>query len=399
MEKVHSKTRTVLVHSCRAWKSDRDKVSGVFRGFSTRPDIQVAFLDPWHSPKSRRDKALSAADGLITSKGVHPPTVTLPCVSFEGVPSSASHTISISCDNEAVAQAAAELLICRGHTFFAYVGDMIDRNISLERERSFVAAVMAKGFPCFVYNKSPRSLSSLMKFLTNLPKPCGLMAYCDSVAQLVLNACHAAHLSVPEQVNIVGVDNEVEICESVRPTLTSIQLDFEQAGFIAAQLMQNLLDGKPIPRKNHTYGVRRVFERESTQDINGSQRLITQVRVYLQAHFREALSVGELAARFHTSRRRLEMRFREIIGHTVHDEIERLRIEEGKDLLNRTSMPIGEIATSCGYACDDTFRNAFVSVTGLTPRAYRSQGAMSAMRGFRGNTAGGRFTTRAGRAP
>lgn len=373
MEKVRPKTHTVLVHACRAWKSCRDKVSGIFRGIYARPDIQVALLDPWHASKGKKDKALSAVDGLITSISVHPSTVTIPCVSFEGAPSSASHTISICCDNEAVAQAAAELLFSRGHTFFAYVGDMEDRDISLERERSFVAAVMAKGFPCFVYNKSHRSMSALTKFLTNLPKPCGLMAYSDSIAQLVLDACHAAHLSVPEQINIVGVDNEIEICESVRPTLTSIQLDFEQAGFIAAQLMQDLLDGRPIPQNTHTYGVRRIIERESTQDINGSQRLITQVRTYLQTHFREALTVGDLAARFHTSRRRLEMRFREILGHTVHDEIERLRIEEGKRLLNLTSMPIGEIATSCGYVCDDTFRNAFVSVTGLTPRAYRNQ--------------------------
>ena len=174
-----------------------------------------------------------------------------------------------------------------------------------------------------------------------------------------------------EDDEVVGVDNDVEICEMLRPTLTSILPDFEQCGYLA---MEALLEKIEHPKRripNHMVGIRKIFERESTQDVDGSVRLVTRARAYIADNFGRHLTVPEIAASVKASRRLLEMKFRQVTGGTVHDEIERVRMDEAKRLLVNTKRPISEISAACGFSSDISFRFAFRRVFGVPPTSYR----------------------------
>lgn len=168
------------------------------------------------------------------------------------------------------------------------------------------------------------------------------------------------------------MDKETDICEVLRPPLTSILPDFEKCGYIVAERLMQVIRHPGSHPPAQTYGVRGVFERESSMDIDGSARLVTQARTYIAKHYPEPIGVKELAAILGTCRRRLEIKFRKVTGGTVHDEIERIRLENAKRLLANTNLPVGEIAYASGYGTEAAFRAAFARTERMSPRAYRN---------------------------
>ena len=113
---------------------------------------------------------------------------------------------------------------------------------------------------------------ALSRWLLSLPKPCAVFAAFDQLARLVLEACADCGLSVPEQILVLGVDNEEFLCELTVPTLSSIQLDFESSGYMAGELCEAMLGGRDIASGPIRYGIRGIVERESTQDVHGAAR-------------------------------------------------------------------------------------------------------------------------------
>jgi LacI family transcriptional regulator len=179
-------------------------------------------------------------------------------------------------------------------------------------------------------------------------------------------------LAIPDQVGVIGVDNEISICETMRPPLTSILPDFEKCGYNAAEMLMQKILNPHKPLKEWSYGVRAVFERESSMDINGSTRLVTQARKYIAAHYPEQMNINSVAKHLGTCRRRLELKFRMVTGGTVREEIERTRLNNARRLLSNTNLPIGEIAAASGYGSEAGFRLAFGKAERMSPRAYRT---------------------------
>ena len=177
--------------------------------------------------------------------------------------------------------------IRRGQTHFAYV----DTTFPTERERSewrfdiYRRLLGAEGRTLARYPSSRSrdefaNLRHLADWLTSLPKPCMVFAYADNRAPAVIDACHLAHLSIPDQVSVIGIDNDPEICEMVQPTLTSVYPDFERSGYLAAQALHRILRAGKRPRKPivYHYGVKTIVERGSTQDLRGGGRLVSQAQ-------------------------------------------------------------------------------------------------------------------------
>ena len=284
-------------------------------------------------------------------------------------------------DDEALCRAAIELALKRGQTNFAYV----DTTIPCEHERSewrfdiYHRLLNEEGhalvrYPAIRSRDEFRNLRHLADWLTSLPKPCMVFAYADNRAHTVIDACHLAHLNVPGQVNVIGIDNDPEICEMVQPTLTSVYPDFELGGYLAAQALHRILREGKRPRKPivYRYGVKALVERGSTQDLRGGGRLVSQAQQIIAESLADPkLSAPLLARRLNASRQLVDLRFREIIGRSAHAEIERLRIEKAKALLRRGDRTISEVFHACGYTNPDTFRNAFKASTGVTPSNWR----------------------------
>jgi LacI family transcriptional regulator len=217
------------------------------------------------------------------------------------------------------------------------------------------------------------NISQLADWLANLPLPCGVMAYNDSRAQTVIDACHMAHLRIPDQIQVIGVDNEEEICENTFPTLTSILPDFEGSGYLAAQLLDRMLK-KGMPRKDivYKYGVKSVVERASTQDLCGGGRLVTQACEFIRLHAGEKINVETVSNALNVSRRTLELRFREIRGEGIAEVLRRKRLERVCQLLKETHRSISDISYNSGFASPTHLKALFKKVYGMTMGEWRS---------------------------
>ena len=373
-------------------KADRDSQSGILRRIGENPDVQAIII----SPRQLRDKArLSStaewkrADGFITTRNEIAALKSRlrnarPVVCIDLLPTdSIKVRASVSVDDVEVARRGADLLIRRGYASLAFVGSPLEaeRQRSKMRAEAFCAHARTCGLACSSYEPPPGSeghsldeIPRLAKFLQTLKKPCGLMLFADNCAQLVLDACRYAHLTVPGHLASLGVDDEMDLCENLRPTLSSILPDFENAGYLAAAQLEELLDkGGRALQPHITYGVRSVIERESTQDVRGGGYLVARAREIIHKNVHHRLTTGDLAAALNVSRRLLELRFREILGCGVHEEVTRVRMEMAERELTTTRKSVTDVSAYCGYATDIAFRKAFKARTGLSPKAWRQR--------------------------
>ena len=296
-------------------------------------------------------------------------------------------TVFVGIDNRQIAAEAFQLLARRGIEHFAYVHPYAmseDVSHSPVRAETFRRMAGDAGFDCAECQREKHktadwaaSMVALAAELSALPRPCGVMAYNDRVAREVIDACNYAKLRIPEQIQIVGVDNQEDICENVRPRLTSIEPDFFGLGRLAAQSMEELFANGQT--KNHiTCGVQRVAERDTTRDRSGAARLVTSAEKLIHSHACQGLppspkglTVQGLAAALHVSRSLLEMRFGKVRGEGVAAAIRRRKIEEVCRMLKETDLPIGEIASRCGFPVPTHLNALFRRTYGTTLRAYR----------------------------
>ena len=188
-------------------------------------------------------------------------------------PPKAGACASVFCDHAAIAEAAANLLVRHGLTDFGYVGARYEeaaRTWDGERREAFCSALRAQGFRAAAYSPpdgadADAELAALASWLRARPKPCGLLVSDDIRAMHVLNVCRAEGIAVPEQIQVVGVDNEEWICDHTSPTLTSVEPDFEGCGERAVETLLAMMDGRAHDREA-TFWVRRVEQRMSTTD-------------------------------------------------------------------------------------------------------------------------------------
>lgn len=368
-----------------------ERFSGLLRYASTRKDMRIVVIKPDYLDDLVRngfhDADGESFDGIIAGNcwkkdNRIPIRTRIPVVIMDPSPGWAPQNTNIVSVNDAeLAKSAAELLIRRGNVNFAYVGTNMQGEYARSESRrlAFCQNVKRHGFGCQTYIPqdckfhSPKDeVPILMRWLTALPLPCGILAYADDRARLVVEACHQAHIAIPNQVNIISVDNDIAICECVDPPLSSIWPDFERCGYLAAEIIDRKIRN-PRSRPLHLkYGMKSLVERASTQDLHGGGRLVTAVSEYIRQHFRERILISDIAKHLKVSRRLLDIRFRQIRNTSIHDELERLRLSEACTLLGKTKLPVCEIARKCGYATDAAFRKAFTAKFRKSPLKFRS---------------------------
>ena len=384
MKGRQDRTLRIGYHLYTVSAAGRTRFSGILRYFAEHSECDAVLVDV--SPGCNED-VTKALDGLLCyhihelEPRIRRRLAKLPAVYIDGPPAMkpANNIDQVRIDNGSIGVSAADILVRRGYRNFAYVGPntaiRFNARHSGERYAAFSERLAESGLSCarheFGNGSSYNEVEALSLFVAALPKPCGIFAYCDMAAQQVYDACRMAKVSIPNTVSIIGVDNQAEICESLRPTLTSIQPDFELCGYLAAEMLMRRIGNPNAEPKRMLYGIRRLFERESTQDVDGTARLATQARAYIAENYTRRLSVLDVARKLKTSRRGLEVKFRKATGRTVQKEIEQVRLEAAKSMLRGTNRPIGEVATACGYGTASAFRLAFANSERCSPRDYR----------------------------
>ena len=388
MSRKSRRTYRVLLSFSHNNKADRNRLSGALRFAALRPDWDVRILDAASSTFSsdcRRTLSNWPVDGFISSEPSHlrnlfPPdqaesirTAVLDNRTEDGA------DISIRLNTRELVDSAIALLRRRGFDAIAFLGtsDPLERAWSADVETTFRKA-MGRGIPpdrifrIAARNPISDELVAVADWVSRLPKPCGIFAYSDDLARILLDACRLAKVNVPAQVAILGVDDSPDICETSRPTLSSILPDFEMSGFLAAKLLDGAL--RSSVRKSHrrTYGIKCITERESTQDQRGAGRIASAVLARIQKQALNAdFRLGTLQRELNVSVRLLEIHFKKVMGHSIREEIPRRRLVALKGLLSSTELPVSTIVERCGFRTVSAAHAAFSKATGVSMTAWR----------------------------
>lgn len=284
-----------------------------------------------------------------------------------------------STDNEAIGRLGAEDLIGRGLKQLAFCGIPPTRltRWSEQRQEAFQRAAEQAGVPCsvFVSRSGQGQGSSLAKelsaWLASLPKPIGLMACHDVRARHVLAACRELDLLAPEEIAVLGVDNDELICELTSPTLSSIEQGARTLGHQAMAMLDRWLGGENVSREKYVIPPDGIVTRRSSDTLAIEDQDVAQAVRFIQQNACTGIRVHDVVQAVAVSRSGLESRFKIRMGRTIHAEIQRVQIERARHLVATTNLPLKEVAAATGFAYVQHLTTVFRTVTGRTPGQYR----------------------------
>lgn len=290
----------------------------------------------------------------------------------ETLPSGAN---AVSVDSEAVASCAAKELLKMGLDSFAYVSYPRCLAWCEERERRFREAVELNGKPFATarlpgHDASPSAKTAFLRWLSGLPKPIGVFAANDNVAEAVVDFCIQCGLSIPCDVAVVGADNDELVCENAAVSVTSVILDFRKAGDMAARLLGDLML-RPATSQTRHFGIGGIARRESTRKANASDAQIVKSLEYIRRHACEGIGVLDVVKEIGCSRRYADLRFAKVVGCSILHEIRRMKIEQAKDVMRNTRKPLGVISDECGFKSCDDMRRTFRQFEGCSLSVWR----------------------------
>jgi len=357
--------------------------------FETEPPFYGKY--PYNAGADRRERALArlgdmGADGVIAfavdegeAQAFIParlPSVVIPVE--ETIPG----RCSIVEERYAVGAMAAEHLLNRGFKRFAYCG-LNQTYWSRVREEGFAHRLGQAGFEPDVYRpKKPSSQTTwgaeqhrMAAWLRSLPKPVGLMAFNDERAQQVLEAGQLIEVCVPDEIAVIGVDDDDIICDLADPPLSSIAMDFENVGYEAARQLHRQMEGHQPSIWEIRQRPTHIVTRQSTDILAIEDASVSDALRFIRSHGADMITVQDVVNAASVSRRLLERHFQRALGRSVHKEIQRVHVERACELLLCTKWPLRQVAEKAGFSGPVHLGVAFKRVMRLTPQGYRDQNA------------------------
>ena len=346
------------------------------REFSlTRPRWLLRHVDsgPEHLPLGQPWKPAAGiyAGGTAAFRGIFGklpgPVVVIGDCSFKT-------DLRIDLDDEPIGKLAMQHFLDRGFRRFGFVGN--GTGYARKRCASFAAALATHGLECQLCPAGPTGMnpvanSAVSDWLTALPKPVALLCSNDPVARDLLSVCHAAKLRVPEEIAILGIDNDPVWCEASTPQLSSVIIPWRRFGWEAAFWLDRLITGAKAPAKGVVYlPPRDIMTRQSTDSVAVTDPELARALAYIRLHACEGLSVKQLVQALPIDRRMLERKFKEQLQRSPHDEIRRVRVDRAKLLLTETALTPDQIAAQTGLSSNH-FADVFSKAVGVTPLQYR----------------------------
>jgi LacI family transcriptional regulator len=297
----------------------------------------------------------------------------------------------IDTDDRKVANLAAEHLMNRGFRHYAFCG-FVGANYSDKRSHWFQEQLALSGFSCQVFIP-PRQLAEgqttgyerqgllfqeeLGRWLATLPKPIGVMACNDIRGQQVLNLCRRLDLAVPEEVAIIGVDNDEILCELSDPPLSSVAPDTLRIGYDAAVLLDRMMAGGKPPAKPILIPPRGIVTRRSTEVLALDDHQLAVGLRFIRDHAFDPITINEVAKVANLCRRVFERRFAAKMGRSPKAEVLRLRLEKVKQLLTDTDWNLSQIAEKTGFNYGEYLHTVFTQKIGTTPGEFRRHAKMT----------------------
>jgi len=209
------------------------------------------------------------------------------------------------------------------------------------------------------------------KWIESLPKPVGVFAGNDDRGQHILEVCKLINLKVPEDVAVIGVDNDPLVCELEDPPLTSIALNVEAAGFGAARLLDRLMNNEKVAERQIVVAPSHIVQRQSSDILAVDDGEVARAIHYIMNNAKNKMLVRDVVNNTSISRRSLEKRFRKSFHRSIYNEIQQVRAEMISKLLIETNLPISEITASFNFTDCEHISRFFKKEKGIGLREFR----------------------------
>ncbi len=361
-----------LLYGVRDWIRAGDRWAIRFSEQSRRAPL------PGWLPDWKGDGIIARVDSQEIAEALRHTALPVVDVSAERF---ASEFPRVSVDNSAVARLAAEHLLGKGFKRFAYFGDP-QFLWAGERGEEFARVLAAHGHGCDAFSppraaaKRPGSdaeIRAMANWLARRPKPLGVFACYDGRAQQVLEACQLVGCAVPEDVAVLGVDNDDLLCELCTPPLTSVQPNARRTGYEAAAMLARMMRGERLTTQTRYVEPVRVVERQSTDMVSVSDARVAVALRYIREHAGDGIDVSDVLRAVPMSRTLLERKFKSLLGHSPHQMIVQQKMERAKQLLVESEVSIKVVAELAGFDNASYLSVAFRRETGESPYAYRQK--------------------------
>jgi len=289
---------------------------------------------------------------------------------------------TVTADNVEAGRMAAKHLIDRRFKQFAFSGGTHSR-FAAERHAGFCQVLEAEGFNCDTVpghgaNRRTRVGEPLSepdvevrRWLSNAPKPLAIYCADDGNAILVAETVRQLGYKIPEEIAMLGTNNDELLCRFALPPVSSVELPGELIGYEAAKLLDAIMDGQAAPDEPLLLEPVHVVTRQSTDIMAIEDPQVAEALRFIREHAHERIKVADVLRRVPMSRSTLERRFTRMVGRTPLDEIHRVQLEHAKHYLASTDKPMPQVATASGFRDNQHLTTVFRRLASMTPTAYR----------------------------
>jgi LacI family transcriptional regulator len=286
----------------------------------------------------------------------------------------------VGVDNRALGQLVAEHLLDRGFRRFG-VCALDTEQYFRERCANYIEMLRQRGFPCAVFAAPPyaeqplqweKQQEELTDWLRQLPKPVGVMACTDQLGFWLLDACRRAEAAVPEEVAVVGVENDESLCAMATPPLSSVALNTERIGYVAAELLDRLMKRKRADAPDIFIEPLGIVTRQSSDVVAVEDEAVAAALRFIRENACAGIHVDDVLDAVPLSRSKLERDFRELLGRSPNAEIRRVQLGRVRQLLVETDLTLAAIAARSGFSRAEYLCAVFKEAFGATPNQYRA---------------------------
>ncbi len=285
-------------------------------------------------------------------------------------------------DEQAVGEMAATYFLRKGYRNLGYAA--LRGTSADDRSAGFVEAAERAKATCFILDETGEDLTDgqrryaasnqrMERWLMSLPRPAGILCSNDRLAWILTETCALLGICVPQEMSVLGIDNDATICALSKPPLSSIQLPSERIGYEAARLLEERVKTKSLPPVCLRIPPIRVVERRSTDALAIEDSIVSGAIAYMRENLKEGLSFEDLAKKFGCSRRTLERLFDEVTGCPPAQAWKQLRVREAQRLLAETDLSIEDVAYVSGFAGGNRLSDSFRKQVGVTPTEFRKR--------------------------
>ena len=290
---------------------------------------------------------------------------------------------TVATDMDAAGKIAAEHLVSRGFRRFGYVGfrrtkssrilDRGFRRVVREAGSGNYSRILNSTAYCDSHSGWVTFQREIGEWIDSVRPPIGILAVTDKLARYVIDAARTRGIDVPGEMAVIGLENEEVVCMNPEPSITSIDLGFHQVGRRAAEVLEQMMAGKPAPASGSLLPPVALIPRRSTDAYDVADADVAQALRFISENCHRPIRVRDVIAQAALSERSMERRFKDSRGVTIAAELTRMRIERAKRLLAETDLLVKQVSEACGFSDTRRLCEVFARDVGHSPEQFRSQ--------------------------